>query len=442
MTLTDTGMNEATTDPLITAIDAQWQAAGLDSGVLAELRSGGLAAFRRQGFPGTRLENWKYTDTSGIAAAFPGALAAASATGDARAPQAAGALAIDHAITLVFVDGIYRPELSQTDGLPAGVTLGSIADLLRTDADRLTPLLGSLAPAEDSGFIALNTAFAGQGAALLIDSGVTLDRPVYIRHLGSAIGVAAQPRLLVSLENGAVATVVEHFASAGEMICNPLAEMFCGDNARLTYYKLQDEATAALHTAAQYATVGRAASLTTTAVDIGGALARNDLKVFLRGRGAHAESRGLFMADGKRHVESRIDINHCAPDTTSRERYRGILAGRARGVFNGRIHVHQVAQKTAAELTNRNLLLSKGAEINTKPELEIYADDVKCAHGSTTGQLDANSLFYLLTRGVDRRIARNMLITAFVAELLTDISVPAIAQRAVQALEALQDGAQ
>jgi len=137
-------------------------------------------------------------------------------------------------------------------------------------------------------------------------------------------------------------------------------------------------------------------------------------------------------------VESRIDVRHEAPDTTSRERFRGILADRARGVFNGRIYVGQEAQKTAAELTNRNLLLSKGAEINTKPELEIYADDVKCAHGSTTGQLDATSLFYLLSRGVDKQTARSMLITAFAAELLTDISVPAIAEQATKALESLQ----
>ncbi len=428
-------MNDAASNAALTAIRDRWHSSGLDTGVLAELRHRALDEFTGRGFPGVRLENWKYTDTAAIAAAFPGALTVAPA---AALTTSAG-LQIDHAVELVFVDGIHRPELAAAAGLPDGVTLGSLADLLQQQPDRLTPLLGALAPVADSGLIALNTAFAGNGAALLIADGVRLQQPVYVRHIGSGSGAAAQPRLLVSLGNGAAATVVEHFVGNGKSVSNPLAELYCGPGAHLTYYKLQDEHTDSLHTAAQYAAVGRDARLTTTSVDTGSALARNELKIFLNERGAHAESRGLFMADGKRHVESRIDVNHCAPDTTSRERFRGILGGRARGVFNGRIHVHSAAQKTAAELTNRNLLLSKGAEINTKPELEIYADDVKCAHGSTTGQLDATSLFYLLTRGVDRVTARNMLITAFAAELLTDITVPAIAERAVAALEALQD---
>ncbi|MBT8423270.1 MAG: Fe-S cluster assembly protein SufD, partial [Gammaproteobacteria bacterium] len=281
-------------------------------------------------------------------------------------------------------------------------------------------------------------AFAGNGVALLVDDNLTLEQPVFISYRSSQHESVAQPRLLAELGRNASATIVEHYCSDVHTIVNPVAELFCAAGSQLTYYKLQDEDQRSWHMAAQYAAVAENATLRTTHVDVGGALARNELKVNLQGRGAHAETRGLFMTDDKRHVEARLDVNHLAPDTTSRERYRGILAGLGKGVFNGRIYVHQDAQKTAAELTNRNLLLSKGAEINTKPELEIYADDVKCAHGSTTGQLDSQSMFYLLTRGVDPVTARNMLITAFASELLVDITVPAIAERARAALESLR----
>ncbi|MGI9289880.1 MAG: SufB/SufD family protein, partial [Gammaproteobacteria bacterium] len=179
------------------------------------------------------------------------------------------------------------------------------------------------------------------------------------------------------------------------------------------------------------------ATVHTTSIDIGAQLARNELHLALNGRGAHAECKGLFLADQKRHIDSRITVDHAAPDTTSRERFRGVLADQARGVFNGRIHVLSEAQKTSAELTNRNLLLNPGAEVNAKPELEIYADDVKCAHGSTTGQLDQNSLFYLLSRGIDQEEARVLLIRAFVGELLTDISVPEVRDITQEALARL-----
>jgi Fe-S cluster assembly protein SufD len=172
-------------------------------------------------------------------------------------------------------------------------------------------------------------------------------------------------------------------------------------------------------------------------IDIGAQLARNELHLTLAGSGAHAECKGLLIADASRHIDSRITVEHAAPHTTSRERFRAILAGKARGVFNGRILVQAEAQKTAAELTNRNLLLSPGAEMDTKPELEIYADDVKCAHGSTTGQLDETALFYLVSRGIEVREARNLLIRAFAAELLTDIGIPALRDRTQAALEAL-----
>ena len=414
-------------------VRAAWQAAGLDGGNLQSLRSAALAEFERSGFPTTRREDWKYTNVGQLVDTLPAWLDHPVSTADT--PDDTD-LAVDNAIRIVIVDGIYAADLSDTAALPDGVLLADIAELQATAPERLA-LLGELADPADSGFVALNSAFAGNGIALFVADDITLDQPLYISYRSSQAESVAQPRLLVELGRNARATVVEHYCSTSHTIVNPVAELFCAGGSHLTYYKLQDEDQRSWHTAVQYADVAENATLRTTHVDVGAALARNELKVNLQGRGAHAETTGLFMTDAKRHVEARLDVNHLAPDTTSRERFRGILADLGTGVFNGRIYVHQDAQKTSAELTNRNLLLSKGAEINTKPELEIYADDVKCAHGSTTGQLDANSLFYLLTRGVDPATARNMLITAFAAELLTDMTVSAIADRARAALENL-----
>ena len=415
-------------------IRTAWQSAGLDNDSLSSLRRDALDEFLRAGLPSTRNESWKYTNIKALASQLTTYLQKKTPA----EPEGSVPLDLPNAVHLTFVDGVFSTDKSGQVDLPKGVKLINLAELAVEDPAALQNLFGRLARPNDSALVALNAAFAGQGMALVVADGVTLSEPVCITYLSSQAHAAAQPRLLVSLGQRSEATVVEHFCSTHPSFVNPVAEMYCAAGASLDYYKLQAEHTETWHTAVQYIAAENDARLRTTHVDYGSALARNELKLTLAGRGAHAESRGLFMADGARHVESRIDVRHEAPDTTSRERFRGILADRARGVFNGRIYVGQEAQKTAAELTNRNLLLSKGAEINTKPELEIYADDVKCAHGSTTGQLDTTSLFYLLSRGVDKQTARSMLITAFAAELLTDISVPAIAEQATKALESLQ----
>lgn len=404
---------------------------------LAALQDAALADFERLGFPTRKLENWKYTDVSKLASAYPDWLW--TSPSHARQP-AVPELGIAEADQLVFVDGVYEPALSQVGELPDGVFVGSVAELAAADPEALRRQMGRLAPSSESAFVALNAALAGNGAAVRVPADITLPRPVVVTYLSATDRSSAQPRLLVELEAGSAATVVEHFSSSTGVIVNAVAELCCEANSQLEYYKLQTEDLNTWHTAAQYARVERDAVLQATHLDTGSNLARNELRVALTGPGARAETKGLFMADQGRHVESRITVEHVAPETTSRERYRGILGGTARGVFNGRIHVHAAAQKTSAELSNRNLLLNNGAEINTKPELEIYADDVKCAHGSTTGQLDSTSLFYLLTRGVDRATARNMLITAFAAELLTDITIPAVAELAQQSLAGLRDG--
>ncbi|MBS94379.1 MAG: Fe-S cluster assembly protein SufD [Gammaproteobacteria bacterium] len=393
-----------------------------------------LEAFAGKGFPTTRLENWKYTDVRKLAASYPEWLRTAP---DETATPDLEPLVGPDSVRISFVDGIYRPDLSTAGDLPPGIFAGSVSELLSVEP-ALEDKLGKLAQDSDSAFVALNTAFAGDALAIVLPDNVELQKPIYVRFHSSTSQLGTQPRVMVELGARSRATLIEHYTSGHEAIVNSVTEIRCLENAALNYYKVQDEHTDSWHTAAQYVELARNAKLTSMHLDTGAGLARNELHVRLAGPAANADCKGLFMGSNNQHIESRINIEHAAPETQSRERFRGILADKARGVFNGRIYVEPQAQKTAAELTNRNLLLSKGAEIDTKPELEIYADDVKCAHGSSTGQLDENSLFYLMSRGIEHDEARSILVEAFAGELLGDTGIEAIARKAQQSLRALR----
>jgi Fe-S cluster assembly protein SufD len=421
----------------LTKIRTAWQARESDtSSWLGQLQEQALHAFERNGFPSKRMEDWKYTNMQPVAESYPGWLN----TEPTAVGETPDLLDIPDAIHLAFIDGQYQPQLSGSTELPAGVLAGNLATLAAAQPDTIHKLLGRLANNDVSGFIALNTAFASDAVALLIPDNVVLEQPVYVSFFSGTPQVTVQPRLLINLGVNSQATVIEHYTSSTPAIVNTVTEIFANQGSSLTWYKLQDEHTETSHTGAQFAELSQNASIQTTQLDLGGKLVRNELHLKLAGRGADAKAKGLFMADGRRHVDSRITVEHIAPDTHSTEQFHGILGGQACGVFNGRILVHKEAQKTAAELRNRNLLLSKRAAINTKPELEIYADDVKCAHGSTTGQLDENALFYLLTRGIDPVEARKLLIKAFAGELLTGIAFEALNNRVQTAMQQLEAG--
>jgi Fe-S cluster assembly protein SufD len=429
--------NPSNNSPELTEIQALWDARSQSNGSwLNELQQRAFDSFAQTGFPTTRMEDWKYTDMRSVAENYPQWLSTQPQTSESTLKL----LDVPDAIHLAFIDGRYSPEHSRTAELPAGVIAGNLSELADRYPDLLESRLGKLTDNSDSGFVSINTAFASDGAAVLLADNQELKQPIYLSFFSTTPNITTQPRLLIDLGSNSRATVLEHYTSDVAAIVNAVTEINCSKGSELTWYKLQDEHTDAWHTAVQYAHLDQDASIKTTQIDIGAGLARNELRLTLAGRGANAEAKGLFMADAKRHVDSRITVEHAAPDTFSRERFHSILADRARGVFNGRILVQPEAQKTAAELTNRNLLLSPGAEINTKPELEIYADDVKCAHGSTTGQLDETAMFYLLSRGIDIDEARNILVRAFAGEVLTDISIEAIRDRAQSALEELESG--
>jgi Fe-S cluster assembly protein SufD len=422
-------MNEAQTNNFADIRQA-WEARGLAASALTEVQQQALEAFTQQGFPTTRLEDWKYTDTRTLAENYPQWLATPASTACVK-PELKNTA---NALQLVFIDGLFSPALSASE-LPDCVFAGSLSELATTHPDAFDNTFGKLAA--QSGFVNLNTAFTTDVAALVLPDNTELDTPVYLNFFSSTPESSSQPRLLIELGENSRATVIEHYAGNVPAIVNTVSEARCAAGSNLTWYRLQDESLETSHMSAQFLRVDQDATVNTTQLDIGARLARHELHLTLAGRGAHAECNGLFLADDNRHVDSRINVEHAAPNTTSRESFRGVLADKARGVFNGRIHVLPEAQKTFAELSNRNLLLNPGAEVDTKPELEIYADDVKCAHGSTTGQLDETSLFYLLSRGIDPQEARNLLIRAFVAELLTDITVPELRDITQNALENL-----
>ena len=405
--------------------DAKW---------LLELQRDAIDQFARAGFPTSRHENWKYTDVSKLAKLYPDWLADRTADNPTPARQP---LDIADAIHLVFIDGVFQPTLS-SGNLPASLVVGNLAQLAQSHRASIESRLGRLSNAADAAFVALNTAFATDCTALILPAGTELSRPVYVEHFSGSQSKSSHPRLLVELGENSNGTLIEHYTGGAATLINSVAELRIGRGARLNYYKLQELHPEAWHTGQQYLRLHANATVNSMTIDSGAAMSRSELYACLDGPGAMIEAQGLLLGDGARHIDSRITLDHAAPHTSSRARYRAILSGKSRGVFNGRILVQQPAQKTNAELTNRNLLLNRGAEINTKPELEIYADDVKCAHGSTTGQLDQSALFYLLSRGIDQQAARNMLVTAFASELLSNIRIPAIVEHTREALGAFR----
>ncbi len=336
---------------------------------------------------------------------------------------------------LVFVNGGFSSELSAVSDLPAGVKLTSLAAALGHDGDVLEPHLARLAGYEDQVFWALNTALFRDGAFLSIPDGVVLERPVLILYVSTSHGASRQsvsyPRTLILAGADSRATILEGYVGAqGQTyLTNALTEARVGPGARIEHYKLQQESRDALHLGGVYASVDRGACFVTQSMDLGGKLVRNEVYVELVGQAAEATLNGLYLARGEQHIDNYTTLIHAAPDCPSRELYKGVLDGCSRGVFRGRIIVRPGAQKTDSKQTNQNLLLSDEAEADAKPQLEIYADDVKCTHGATIGALDDEALFYLRARGVDPVAARALLTYGFAEDIVGRIQVPVLRER-------------
>jgi Fe-S cluster assembly protein SufD len=396
---------------------------------LRPIRRAAIARFSELGFPTTRDEDWRFTSVAPIAQT-PFRL-----TRDERvtlAPRALEQFAFPglDCSRLVFVNGRYAPGLSALRPLPDGVKLASLAQVLAADRDLLEQHLARYADYHHDAFSALNTAFMEDGAFVHIPRGVVLQEPVHLLYVSTATAAPTMthPRNLIVAGEESQATVVEDYVSLGGEVyfSNVVTEVVVGGSSVLSHYLIERESTQAFNVSTLRVQQGRSSSVTSHTVLLGGALVRNNVHPVLAGQGGDCLINGLFMATGRQHMDNYMKVEHASPHCDSRQFYNGILDGRSRGVFHGRIIVHKDAQKTDAKQTNRNLLLSEEAQIDTKPQLEIYADDVKCTHGATIGQLNRDAIFYLRSRGIPEESARALLLFAFAGESLQRMKVEPI----------------
>jgi Fe-S cluster assembly protein SufD len=389
---------------------------------VGRLREGAFGRFEESGFPTTDEEDWKYTNVAPLARkAFRHA-----AGGEAGLESAAVGTFVSAEAgrsRLVFINGVYSPEHSSLEAIPGQVTAEELgAALAGEHGELLWEHLGRLSGEGSDAFSALNTAFVGGGALLRVPAGVVVEAPVQLLFLtapGEGGGVTF-PRVLVVAERDSRLDIIESYSAAGdaEYFTDAVVEVFVGEGARVTHYKVQDEADSAYHVASTRAEVSKDGAYELTTVTLGARLSRHEIEVALTSPGASCRVDGLYIVGAGQHTDTHSLIEHREPDCASRQNYKGILDGKSRAVFNGRVYVHEGARGTDAQQSNKNLLLSTEARVDTKPQLEIYNDDVKCAHGATVGQLEEEELFYLLSRGLHPDLARNLLTYGFAEEIV------------------------
>lgn len=419
--------------PLLAGAEALLGGPGGQPGFLAELRRQAAVSFAELGLPTRAWEEWRFTGVKHLEEAqWPVAERALELPSIDDSP-------LGDAHRLVMVDGWLEPELSRLQGLPEGVFAGSLADAAVRRPELVEPHLARHAALADHPFVALNAALFRDGVLLWIPPGMVLDRPIELqlvarRHERRTM---ALPRVLIVAGRSSQATVVHRSTggSADTFTC-AVTEIVLEDGAVLDHYSVMDDDHSATHIAAFEVRQGRDSAMHSGVFVTGGGLVRNDLAVTLRGTGANATLDGLYLTSGSQHVDNHLLVRHSAPGGTSRQLYKGILDGSSRAVFNGRIVVDPGAQKTDARQSNRNLLLSPAALVQSNPQLEILANDVRCTHGSTIGRLDEDAVFYLRSRGLDRAAAESLLTWAFAAEVVEGVRVPELRERLRRAVAA------
>ena len=397
------------------------------------LRRRAIDHFVSEGFPTGRDEDWRHTNLNPITRIqFNPALEDRTGSLD---PRAIAPFLIDDmdSLRLVFVNGRYDAGLSDVGVSDGAITVSSLRETMSNDPDLVDLYLGRNVGADAHGFSALNTAFLLDGAFVHIGEGVRAEKPIQLLFISVASDtpMVAFPRTLIVLEADADATIVESYAGTGlgSYLTDAATEVFLGERSRLEHCRIQRESTSAFHVSASYFRERTGSRLNSLNVDLGSTLCRNDIVTRLEGEQVESTLNGLYVAAGDQHVDNHTLIEHAAPDCESHELFKGVLGEKSTGVFRGKIHVHQVAQKTDAYQSNQNLLLSDTADVTSKPQLEIYADDVKCSHGSTTGQLDDQAVFYLRARGIGEREAMDLLTRAFADEILDRVAVEEVGRQ-------------
>jgi Fe-S cluster assembly protein SufD len=393
--------------------------------LLQELREKGRESFTSLGLPSRRQEEWRFTRLKGIE---EGAFETATAV----APRIdVSPWRISDTRLLVFVDGIFSPDVSDIGDLPDGVVVSNLVIGATSESEPVAEHLGSLAPLEQHSFAALNSALVTDGALIHVPAGMKLETTiqlVFVSGLDERSTVSA-PRILIVADEGSRATVVEQHLGNGASLSCPVSEIVLGEKAVVDHVIVQEEDRSAHHLAVRQVKLAEGSRYSAQAISLGGALSRTDIGVVLDGENAEASLDGLYLGHGNQQADTHLTMRHAAAHCDSHQLYKGILGGKAKAVFNGRIIVDQNSQKTDAKQSNRNLLLSDDAVVNSNPQLEIFADDVRCTHGSTIGQLDEEALFYLRSRGIGRDQAIQVLTRAFTGEILNRVPVAELRER-------------
>ncbi|HUG43910.1 MAG TPA: Fe-S cluster assembly protein SufD [Acidobacteriota bacterium] len=396
---------------------------------LQKMRRDGIRTFQEIGFPSTRDEAWKYTDISPIAQT------------EWNIPQAADARLTEEGLARIqfsnlsaarwtFVNGVFMERLSSRGALPEAVRVSTLAQAQKECPELLERHLARYASREEPVFHALNLAFLQDAALIHVPPGLIVEEPIQLIFCNVPGGRPhmTSPRVLIVAEENSQVSVLETHLTTGSGVyfTNTVTEVFAGDNSVVDHYKVQRESDEAFHMGTVHLHQQRNANVRTNTVSLSGAIIRNETNTILDGEGGWGELNGLFLISKDHHVDNFTRLEHRKPHCDSREVYKGVLEDQAKGIFRGRIVVAKGAQKTDSKQTNNNLLLSNEALIHTKPQLEIYADDVKCTHGATIGQLDRDALFYLRARGIDEKAARSILIYAFASEMVNKVRIDAL----------------
>jgi Fe-S cluster assembly protein SufD len=394
------------------------------------IRRNAIRSLGEAGFPTTQQEEWRFTNVTPITKIEFHPILRYELNGTTIGDMKK--FLLDGAIHAVFINGMFSSELSEINALPKGIEIGSLAEALKKNPEIVQPYIARLVKAEENAFTALNTAFLWDGGFLSVPKDLTIDRPIQFIFAASDYehAYAAQPRNLFITGANSRCKVIETYIGLAQnnYLTNSVSEIVLGENSHLEHDKLQIESLKAFHVGTTKIGMDAAAHYVSNVISLGGAIVRNNITVVMDAEGSDCTLNGLTLIAGTQVIDNHTAIDHAKPHCNSHELYKAILDGESKGVFNGKILVRKDAQKTDAKQTNRTLLLSDNATINTKPQLEIFADDVKCTHGATIGQLDDEQIFYLRSRGIDLAAARDILTYAFAGDVVNRISTESLRQ--------------
>jgi Fe-S cluster assembly protein SufD len=402
---------------------------GMDPAWLAALRARAGARFEELDFPTTRNEEWKYTNVAPILKVPYREIFDLDADGLTVERIEPFTFVESRHSQMVFIDGIYSKELSDLSGLPHSAVVTSLAGMTEEQSLVASRHLAAYAKYQDDAFTALNTAHIGDGALVYIPDGKIVETPLHLLFISTSEEASAtHPRVLIIAGKGAMATIIESYVSTDDNVylTNAVTEVFAAEESAITHYRLQEESEKAFHVATTQVHQERESNYVSYAFSLGAEIARHTLNVVLTDEHTDTTIDGLYVVTGKQHVDNHTTMDHSRPNCTSHQLYKGILDGKSRAVFNGKVLVREGALLTDAHQLNKNLLLSKDSSVDTKPQLEIFADDVKCSHGATVGQLEDDELFYLASRGIAPEQARSLLTFGFAEDVISKIKLKSV----------------